>query len=292
MHRAVFALLLNALIWGLSWLPFRHLDSLGLAALWSTAGIYAISTLVLVAIKPRAVKQTLRSPGLWALMLASGATNACFNWGVTVGEVVRVVLLFYLMPVWSLLGARWLLGEAISLTGLAQVLCAIAGATLVLWRPGMGLPWPSQLGDWLGLLGGMAFAMTNLLLRKHAQTSTAARALAMFAGGTIIPAAIAFILQRTGLLSGIPAFSWTWILPLLLLTLAFAVANITLQYGAARLPARLTALVMLSELVFAVASAVMLGGEALHLLTVIGAVLILGATLWGLQVVHRQGSSA
>jgi drug/metabolite transporter (DMT)-like permease len=241
--------------------------------------------------KPAALKVVLATPGLWALMLASGATNACFNWGVTVGEVVRVVLLFYLMPVWSLIGARWLLGEAISVNGLVQVLCAIAGASLVLWRPGMGLPLPSQLGDWLGLLGGMGFAFTNLLLKKHAASATAARALAMFLGGALLPAALALGLAPFGLVAGIPAFSWTWMLPLAMLTLAFVAANMALQFGAARLPARITALVMLSELVFAVLSAIALGGETLGLLTVIGALLILGATLWGLFDVKREGTS-
>jgi len=291
MQTAVFALLFNAFVWGLSWWPFRQLDNLGLAALWSTSGIYGLSALVLLVSKPAALKVVLATPGLWALMLASGATNACFNWGVTVGEVVRVVLLFYLMPVWSFIGARWLLGEAISVNGLVQVLCAIAGASLVLWRPGMGLPLPSQLGDWLGLLGGMGFAFTNLLLKKHAASATAARALAMFLGGALLPAALALGLAPFGLVAGIPAFSWTWMLPLAMLTLAFVAANMALQFGAARLPARITALVMLSELVFAVLSAIALGGETLGLLTVIGALLILGATLWGLFDVKREGTS-
>jgi drug/metabolite transporter (DMT)-like permease len=80
-------------------------------------------------------------------------------------------------------------------------------------------------------------------------------------------------------------------LPLAMLTLAFVAANMALQFGAARLPARITALVMLSELVFAVLSAIALGGETLGLLTVIGALLILGATLWGLFDVKREGTS-
>jgi len=289
MQTAVIALLFNAFVWGLSWWPFRQLDELGLAALWSTSAIYALSALVLLAMKPLALRVVVSKPGLWALMLASGATNACFNWGVTVGEVVRVVLLFYLMPVWSLIGARWLLGEAISAKGLFQVLFAIAGASLVLWLPGMGLPWPSQLGDWLGLLGGIAFAFTNLLLRKHAESASAARALAMFLGGALLPATLALSLAPFGVVAGIPAFSLTWMLPLVMLTIAFVAANMALQYGAARLPARITALVMLSELIFAVLSAVAIGGETLGLLTVFGALLILGATLWGLFDVKREG---
>jgi hypothetical protein len=57
-----------------------QLDELGLAALWSTSAIYALSALVLLAMKPLALRVVVSKPGLWALMLASGATNACFNW--------------------------------------------------------------------------------------------------------------------------------------------------------------------------------------------------------------------
>jgi drug/metabolite transporter (DMT)-like permease len=63
------------------------------------------------------------------------------------------------------------------------------------------------------------------------------------------------------------------------IALMFVLANLALQYGAARLPTRVTAVVMLSEVVFAAVSAVMLGGEALTLRMLVGAALILGASL-------------
>jgi drug/metabolite transporter (DMT)-like permease len=40
---------------------------------------------------------------VWALLAAAGLANAGINWAVTVGDVVRVVLLFYLMPAWVVL---------------------------------------------------------------------------------------------------------------------------------------------------------------------------------------------
>jgi EamA domain-containing membrane protein RarD len=60
------------------------------------------------------------------LVLASGTTNACFNWGVTIGDVVRVVLLFYLMPLWAVLLARLLLGERMTSAALRRVRVALA----------------------------------------------------------------------------------------------------------------------------------------------------------------------
>ena len=68
-------------------------------------------------------------------------------------------------------------------------------------------------------------------------------------------------------------------LTLALLAVGFVAANLALQYGAARLPARVTAVVMLSEVVFAAGSAVWLGGEVLTAQLVLGATLIIGTSL-------------
>ena len=91
------ALLLNAFIWGLSWWPFRQLQQIGLHPLWATSLLFTVALAGLLALRPNAWK-ALRQPGLWWLLVATGLTNVCFNWAVAIGDVVRVVLLFYLMP--------------------------------------------------------------------------------------------------------------------------------------------------------------------------------------------------
>ena len=85
---------------GITLLPhaMRELAALGLHPLWLTGFIYSIAVVVLVLARPSAPGHVLRNRSLWWLVLASGGTYACFNWGVAIGDVVRVVLLFYLMP--------------------------------------------------------------------------------------------------------------------------------------------------------------------------------------------------
>ncbi len=50
---------------------------------------------------PQAWRGLLTYPWLWVLMAASGLSNFSFNWAMTIGDVVRVALLFYTMPAWS-----------------------------------------------------------------------------------------------------------------------------------------------------------------------------------------------
>ena len=274
---AALALLFNAFTWGVSWWPLRQLQGAGLHPLWATALIYSVASAALLAWRPRALGQVLGAPSLWVLVLASGTTNAAFNWAVTVGDVVRVVLLFYLMPLWSVGLAWWLLGERPGRGALLRVALALGGAVMVLWTPGDGPPWPQALPDWLGILGGASFALNNVMLRREAHRPEAARAVAMFGGGAVVAGGLALALQAHALVPGLPAAAPGWLLGVAGLALWFLAANLGLQHGAARLPAAATAVLMVSEVFWASASAAALGAAQLSWRVVLGGMLILAA---------------
>ncbi|MCW5632485.1 MAG: DMT family transporter [Rubrivivax sp.] len=282
---AIAGLLFNAFAWGVSWWPLRELGDRGLHPLWTTVIVFALGALVITLARPRAWVQLLRAPALWWLGLAAGATNASFNWGVTVGDVVRVVLLFYLMPLWAVLLARVLLHEPLTRGALVRLALALAGAAVVLWPDGAAAgggtprwPVPHTLAEWLGLAGGFTFALTNVLLRREAAAPETARALAMFVGGALVAGALALGL---GLVAQVP---WpgpapAWGPGVALLALWFLAGNLALQYGAARVPANVTAVVMVSEVLFASASAVALDAGEVTPRLALGAALIVGAAL-------------
>lgn len=283
----VLALVFNAFCWGVSWWPFRWLDARGLHPLWATAFSYLIAVLCISAWRPASWAQLRRAPTLWIVLLASGTTNAAFNWGVTIGDVVRVVLLFYTMPLWAVLLARLLLGERLSALAGARVLLALTGAAIVLWPDGGGWPWPASLGEMLGLLGGFAFALNNVMLRREAHQPEMARALAMFVGGALIAASLALGLGARGLAGAPPAPAWPWLGGVVAVGLLFLTSNLALQYGAARLPANVTAVVMVSEVLFASVSALWLGAGRLSTPLLLGGALIVGAAL---LVMPRRGT--
>jgi drug/metabolite transporter (DMT)-like permease len=276
---AACALLLNALVWGLSWWPFRALESHGLHPLWATAIIYLFALVCLLIVRPRAWQGFLTQPTLWWLVLASGLTNVGFNWAVTVGDVVRVVLLFYLMPAWVVVLAWPLLGEKPTAGSLARLLLALTGVVVVLKTPASPWPVPESLADWLALMGGFSFALTNIMLRRLNHTPDASRMLAMFGGGAVMATLVAAGCLMAGTVAAPPQFGVPWVTLVLLVSLAFLVGNLALQYGAARLKASATSVIMLSEVVFASVSAVVLGAGELSVRTLVGGGLILLASL-------------
>lgn len=275
---AVMALVLNALVWGISWWPLRELQAHGLHPLWSTVLIYLLAAIGVLVWKPQAWRGVLQHRGLLLLLVASGLTNVGFNWAVTVGDVVRVVLLFYLMPAWSVLMAWVLLNEKPSTGSLLRLALALAGVVIVLKSPGSPWPVPASIADWLALMGGLCFALTNVLLRKHGQTPTESRMLAMFGGGAIMASVAAWAGMSAQIVPA-PAFALAGVPAALGLCLAFLLGNMALQYGAARLAASTTALVMLTEILFASASSAWLDAAEFSTRTLAGGSLIVLAAL-------------
>lgn len=274
------ALIFNAFVWGVSWFPFRQIESHGVHPVWATFLIYAAITAVMALLRRSMWHAFARFPSLVLLGLAAGFTNVGFNWAVTQGDVVRVVLLFYLMPLWIVLLAWIFLGERPTASALARVALALIGVAVVLKTPETDWPVPSSLPDWLAVAAGFGFAVTNILLRRLRAAPGESRALAMFGGcalaagvtavaGTIVGAMPAPALGGSGL--------WAWAL---VLGCGFVFANVCLQYGAARLAANATSVLMLSEVLFASVSSVALGAATLDQRIWIGGALIVLAAVW------------
>jgi drug/metabolite transporter (DMT)-like permease len=276
----VLALVFNAFVWGVSWWPFRLLHEHGVHPLWSTALMYLLALACALAVRPFALEPFRREPLLWLLAAASGLTNVGFNWAVTVGDVVRVVLLFYLMPAWSVLLAWLVLGERPTPAALARLALALAGVATVMHQPGGGFPWPREPADLLALMGGCSFALTNVMLRRLHAVPGEARLVAMFGGGAAMACTVAGLGLAQGLVAPLPALGPAPLAIALVLTVAFLAGNLALQYAAARLPAHTTALVMLSEVVFASLSSVALGASQLSPNVLAGGAMILAAAAW------------
>lgn len=278
---AVGALVVNAFVWGVSWWPLRQLQSAGLHPLWSTAIVYCFALVVVLSIKPKAWQGLLQHPQLWLLFFASGLTNVGFNWAVSISDVVRVLILFYLMPAWAVLLAWLLLGERPTRAALLRLLLAFSGVMVVLLPINAEKSTTTALhfsfADGLALMGGFCFAFTNVLLKKLNNTPSESRMLAMFSGGAVLAMLAGSAGMTLGWVNAMPAISSSWVWLAAGLSLAFLVGNVALQYGASRLRSSTTSVVMLSEVAFGSLSAIALGAAVVDTRTLVGGLLIIVA---------------
>jgi len=272
------ALLVGASTWGVVWYPYRILAHGGLDGLWSTLLTYGTALVVGVALFPRAAASLARMPPLAILMGAAiGWSNLAYVLAVLDGEVMRVLLLFYLAPLWTVPLARLLLAERLDGTGLAVMALAFTGAMVMLWKPEIGLPVPRERAEWLGLAAGFLFALGNVLVRKLDGMGDAAKSIVIWAGVTV--ASLVHLPAST--LGATQALHSAWGQAPLVIAIGMTLLamSLALQYGLSRLPANRAIVILLFELVVAAVAAYLLAGEALRRRDWIGGALIVAASL-------------
>jgi drug/metabolite transporter (DMT)-like permease len=197
--------------------------------------------------------------------------------GVLEGEVMRVLLLFYLAPLWTPPIARFVLGEQLDRAGFAVMALAFAGAMIMLWRPELGFPWPVSRAEWLGLASGLLFALGNVMVRRITDLDDIEKSIVIWAGVTFA----AFIHLPASKLGAETAFALAWDHLALVagIGMSLVVMSYTLQYGLSRLPANRAIVILLFELVVAAIAAHYLAGERLRPQDWVGALFIALATL-------------
>jgi drug/metabolite transporter (DMT)-like permease len=275
---AVSSLIYAATLWGLVWYPYRLLEQAGVGGIASSFFSYATPLLLLGWLHVRSLRAA-RGHWLWlsALGLAAGWTNLAYVLGVLQGEVVRVLLLFYLSPLWTVLFSRFLLHEKLNRAGWAVMALAAGGALAMLWRPGEW-PLPHNHAEWLGLSAGVMFAASNVISRHLEGVAEVAKSVAVWLGVAVLT--VIGLALRPGELDFMAgAASGTW---LLLIGVGLAIGSMTyaVQYGLARVPANQAIVIFLFELVVAAVAAYYLSNERMGVQEWIGAAMIITASLF------------
>ncbi len=280
-------ILLGASIWGIAWYPYRLLNGWGLGSMLASSVTGAAAAL-LAAVALRRHFHTFRWSWLIpALALAAGVTNAGFVWGTVHGAVMRVLLLFYLTPLWTALLARLWLHERLGARGAILLVLALSGAGLMLGAGNAGVPWPGTPAEWSGLIAGLAFACNNVLSRLAGQRLPTMRAelrtVVVFAGCAVVGLPAAVLFDGAQAVPDVPAAADVWLLISGMATVLVA-GNTMVQRGLQRLPANRAALLMLFEIVVAAVSSAWLTAERLSAQEMAGgACIILAGVLSGLS---------
>lgn len=275
---APFGLVIAATTWGLIWYPYRLLQEAGIAGSIASLLTYCagLPVLLVLAMRTRIADPSERR-WLLALALSAGWTNLAYVLAVIHGEIMRVMLLFYLAPLWTVVFARVLLAERVGWRGAPVILLSLMGAWIML-AGGGGLPLPGSVAEWLALSAGMGFALANVVTRRVRSAPIALRSLWVFAGVAVVSIVYATAEGHTphvvGALDG-----WGWSLVVFTGALLL-LATFTVQYGLAHTPANQAVVILLSELVVAAVAARLLAGERMSAEEWLGGGMIVAATLF------------
>jgi len=270
----VISLLLGATMWGVVWYPMRLLEQAGVSGLWQALGI-DIPPALLMSWALYRHRDHLRRYGwqLFGLAVASWWTNTAFILAILDGNVMRVLLLFYLSPVWTVILGVWLLKERLSTQSIITLVCALVGGSLMLVKPAAITSSPITTADWMALSAGVAFSFYNLLTRMAQHAPVSLKGDVAWFG--VVAGSIGAIVV-TGEPS--PALNAATILGVIAVGV-FGILFMTLfvQYGVTHMPVQRSAVILLFELVAGAISQQLLTDEQLLLQEWVGGVLIVTA---------------
>lgn len=287
---AVSCALTTALVWGLMWYPFRVLHEAGFSTAATSLTVYLVSACLGVFVFRDVFRRQFRFDRvLIPLTLLYGWCNFSYTWAVSEGQVMRVLLLFYLSPLWTVLFSRLLLREQLSPVGWGVVALSLLGCITILYRPDMlqgGLL--QSRADWLALSGGISFALGNVLSKRASSLPVPVKSASVWLG--VAGCGLASLLWRGQLGAELALIDVPILLMILVLGVTLLSTSIISMHGLSILPATQIMTLMLMELVFAALSAWLLAGEHMQLQEYIGGALIASASLLSGRIVAKPRS--
>jgi drug/metabolite transporter (DMT)-like permease len=273
------AILASTLLWGTLWIPLRQLRTAGLGGASATVLGFLLPLAVLLPFavgRGRRSLTSVRALAFGGFWLALGI--ALYAEGVVRGQVARVILLFYLTPVWSTLLGRAFLGEPITGRRVLTIVLGLAGM-LVIFGVGSGSPLPRAAADWMGLAAGVAWGVAMVSVNRSAAHPAFDRVFVHFlflgpvfllvallpGGGSGLDLDVARLFDS---LAWLLALALIWLLPVLWLTI----------FGASHLDPGRVAIFLMFEIVVALTTAALWAGEPVGPRELVGALLIVGAS--------------
>lgn len=271
----ILVLTTTCIFWGLSWMPLRFFSGLGIDGL---ALIFVTHTVLACLFLPYLIVQKgspLNVKYLLGIAVAGGMGIFSFTYALIHGDVVRVMVLFYLLPIWGVIGGRVFLKERVSRRRWLCVLIALPGAFLILGGLGVFSTPPSWI-DLLALVSGVSFAVNNILFRGVGQLKLSMKLFAMFVGCALITGGL-MVFGLEGFPKSVENSSWFYLL--FYTVTGVLLANVGSQWAVERMEAGRSSIIIIVQLVAAVISATLIGGERLDSWEWLGCTMVILATI-------------
>ena len=276
------SLLLGSVIWGFSWWPLKYFASAGLNGHGVSLTAYVLVGVLSLPFIWRE-RAAWRDESVWLALigLCFGMANVGLTIALMSGSVVRVMLLFFLLPVWGALGGALFLHEPLDRRRVLAVMLSLAGVFVIVGGPQV-FDAPPSMADLAALISGICFTSAGIANRKAQRIPILSRTLISFVGCAVL--AVLGLSVSVPEIPSLPAVTWLMLVGFALFWLMGA--GLLTTYGVTHVQASRAAVFQIVELLVAVVSAVLIGGEMLAGSDYLGGALIIAATV--IEVLPRE----
>ena len=223
--------IVSCLFWGTYWIPLRSIDSVNSGSVWPLFLSFLLLALILVKPLIKSIRNIFINKNYFFLAgcFFAALGISLYSESLLRGEIAKVVVLFYLCPIWGTIFARFILNHSFTIKRIFSIILGIIGLEIIIGFE-QGIILPSTTVEWIALLAGLMWAMSMTLFNLANTTSGVEKtSLTAF----LIPFVYFFLCFIPGgrnlaipysLLSIHPIYIWMilftiiWLLPSILLT--------------------------------------------------------------------------
>ena len=266
---------ISGLVYGIYWIPLRIMDAAGFPGIWA---VLMFNAAAFVAVIPFVIRNNRQLfPGRWKLHINTLMAGLCFVIYVAAfvyTEVIRVLVLYYLMPIWGFLFARIFNGDPITPIRWVSMALGLTGL-IVICGIDQGIPMPRNAGDWMALTAGILWGGVSLSMLNDETEPGNYTILFLFWAAAF---SLVFALLATSQ-DLVPAPDWSattgtlvWLIPLAILLIAPA-AYATV-YAPAHLNPGIVGLLWMTEISVGAGTAALFANEPFGPKEIAGIILI------------------
>ena len=272
--------IISCLFWGTYWVPLRFIDNANNSSVWPIA----ISFLLLSVIIGKKIKKFLKKIiieknyffllGCFFAALGIGL----YSESLLRGEIAKVVVLFYLAPIWGTILAKFILKQSFGLNRILSIILGLIGLEIIVGIE-KGILLPSSVVEWIAIFAGISWSIGMTFFHLAKKTSSIEKTsvtgfiaailfilFCLMPGGRTLDFPIA--LMNTNIIYfWIIFFSFFWLLPSILLTY-FSVEILD--------PGRINILLAF-EVVVGFISAALLTNEIIGIRELLGAIFVVSS---------------
>ena len=164
--------IVSCFFWGSYWIPLRYIDSDSNGSLWPIFFSFLLLSLLLLKPLVKTFYVIFYERNyfffLGCLFAATGITF--YSESLLRGEIAKVVVLFYLCPIWGTIFAKIFLGNKLTLKRLLSIILGIIGLEIIVGIE-KGIIFPTSVVEWIALSAGLSWALGMTLFHLAKSTS-------------------------------------------------------------------------------------------------------------------------
>ena len=153
---------ISCLFWGTYWIPLRLIDKSNNGSVWPICISFLLLSIILIKPLLRSLNIVFIHKNYYFFIgcLFAAIGISLYSESLLRGEIAKVVVLFYLCPIWGTIFSRIILHHPFTIKRICSIILGLIGLEIIIGVE-EGIFFPSAIVEWIALLAGLTWAMST-----------------------------------------------------------------------------------------------------------------------------------